>query len=134
MGWLPEADGISWNTAVALRPSEELAKKKGPDGGEAYVCAYPSLDAIKNPKECRQVLGGKRWFNGDSRLPVLREHDKVNEVAISSAATAGNFDDAMALAGVDALKNLDLFFVIDGTNSMGKIIKTSRAICRGLLA
>jgi hypothetical protein len=122
VGWLPENDGINWNTAIALRPTEELARRKAANGSEAHVCAFPSLDTMKDPKACRPVLGGKRWFKIDSRLPVLREVDNVYEVAISSAATSGSFDEALSLAGVDALKNIDVFFVIDGTKSMKSII------------
>jgi hypothetical protein len=119
VGWLSKSDGIEWNTAIALRPSETLDKKKAPDGtSEAHICAFPTVDAINDAKACRPVLGGYRWFKVETRLPILRDHGKVYEVAISSAATSGNFEEALSLAGVDALKNLDLFFVIDGTKSM----------------
>jgi hypothetical protein len=119
IGWLPENDGIKWNTAVALRPSETLSERKAPDGlTEAHVCAFPTINAINDPKACRPILGGKRWFKIETRLPVLRDLGQAYEVAISSAATSGNFEDALSLAGVDALRNVDLFFVIDGTKSM----------------
>lgn len=124
VGWLPESDGINWNTAIALRPAEQLENKKAPDGSEAHVCAFPSLDSMKDPKACRPVLGGKRWFKIDSRIPILNEVASIYEVAISSAATSGTFDEALSLVGVSGLKNIDVFFVIDGTKSMQNIIDT----------
>jgi hypothetical protein len=127
IGWLSDNDGINWNTAVALRPAEELATKKPPTGAsEASICAYPTLDAMKDPKSCRPVLGGKQWFKTDTRLPILRDLGSVYEVAISSAATSGTFEEALSLAGVGALKSVDLFFVLDGTKSMQNIIDTIR--------
>jgi hypothetical protein len=120
VGWLPAADGISWNTAVALRPAEALGDRKGADGAkESHLCAYPTLDSMKDATgACRPVLGGKRWYTTDVRLPILRDLGQTYQVAISSAAASGNFDEALSLAGIDALKNIDLFFVIDGTSSM----------------
>jgi hypothetical protein len=119
VGWLPENDGLNWNTAVALRPSEDLQGKKAADGvTEAHVCAFPTLDSMKDAKACRPELGGLRWFKIDTRLPILRDLGKVYEVAVSSAATSGNFEEAVSLVAVNALKNLDVFFVIDGTKSM----------------
>ncbi len=123
VGWLPLNDGIIWNTAVALRPSEGLSLRKAADGkSEAHVCAFPTLDAMKDPKACRPILGGPQWFKSETRLPVLGDIGHAYEVAISSAATTGTFEEAMSLAGVGALKNVDVFFVIDGTKSMQYII------------
>lgn len=124
VGWLPEKDGIKWNTAVALRPAEELERRKLPNGSEAQVCAFPTLAAIKDPKQCRPLLGGKRWFKIETRLPILQDLGDVYEVAISSAATSGTFEEALSLAGADALRNLDVFFVVDGTKSMRDVIET----------
>lgn len=119
LGWLPEGDGIYWNTAIAVRPALGLEARKGPDGAsESHVCAFPTLEAVKNPSACRPILGGRRWFNTDVRMPVLRDLGNVYEVAVSGAAVSGSFDDAVSLVGVDALKNVDVFFVIDGTTSM----------------
>ncbi|MGD9925168.1 MAG: hypothetical protein AB7V13_27535, partial [Pseudorhodoplanes sp.] len=114
VGWLPEADGIRWNTAVALRPSEELDHRKAPDGKtEAHICSYPSLDSMRDPKTCRPILGGLRWFKIDTRLPIIRDLGDAYEIAISSAATSGTFEEALSLTRLDALKNVDVFFVID---------------------
>lgn len=123
LGWLPKDDGISWNTAVALRPAEELETRKSKAGDkEDYVCAYPSLADVKDPAKCRQILGGRRWYNLNVRLPVIRDHGKVYEVAISSAASTGTVEETLAQALLSKLKNIDVFFVIDGTKSMQPVI------------
>ena len=123
VGWLPESDGISWNSAVALRPVEQLETRKGPDGtGEAHVCAYPTMASVGDKKSCRPILGGKRWFKIETRLPILQDHGKTYEVALTSAATTGTFEEALSISGVAALANVDLFFVIDGTKSMQSAI------------
>jgi len=123
LGWLPKNDGISWNTAIALRPSEELAKRKGKQGSkEDFICAYTSLADVKQKRGCRQILGGRRWYNLEVRLPIIREHGDVYQVAVSSAASVGSIQETLAYASLNKLKNVDVFFVIDGTKSMKPVI------------
>jgi hypothetical protein len=131
LGWLPVADGIGWNTALGLRPSEKLEERKGPNNEpEGYACAYASEADLTSRTSCKEILGGMRWFNLDSRIAVLREKkpERIFEVAFTNAFR--NPDEAARdpTELVDALKQVDIFFVIDGTKSMQAAIDGVKGI------
>ena len=127
-GWLNLDDAILWDTASALRPSETLEDSEPED----YVCAYPSPESIDDPEQCRQVLGGERWFESHLRLPILDDVDDEDngywQVVFKGAGS--NLGEAELLEGVlstssnanPTLSNLDVMFVIDGSRSMSPVI------------
>ena len=127
-GWLNEDDVIEWHTASALRPSEKL-EESTPEG---YICAYPTPESISDPDQCRQVLGGERWFESNLRLPILDDGGDENngywKVVFKGAGN--NLGRAELLESVlrndnyasPTLNNLDVMFVIDGTDSMDNVI------------
>ena len=130
MGWLPTADGYIWNTALGLRPKESLA---GPDGvavsgtPEKYACAYRTMDELTSarPEDCNQILGGLRWYSLSVRMAVVQQTPRAYEVLFSNAGTAGR-DNGASLA--QGLNNLDVFFVLDGTKSMGSVIASVKEL------
>jgi hypothetical protein len=130
MGWLPTADGYIWNTALGLRPKESLA---GPDGvavsgtPEKYACAYRTIAELTSarPEDCNQILGGLRWYGLTVRMAVVQQTQRAYEVLFSNAGTAGR-DNGASLA--QGLNNLDVFFVLDGTKSMGKVIASVKEL------
>lgn len=151
-GWMKKEDGIEWNTATALRPKEELELLPGPREGDAesYVCAYRSLEELrarKNPdqldefgvsRRCRPMLGGARWYGSKRRLPVIGEIEnpanpdeiEAYEVAFTASGSTGDEQQTLDLilgrdrsGNTQELSSLDVFFVIDGSNSMGSVIQ-----------
>lgn len=122
LGWLPKKDGYSWNTALGIRPIEELASPNGdpprgdPPPHERYVCAYETEQKLNagKPEDCNQILGGRRWYGLNVRMAVLQQTPRFYEVLFSNAQTAGRDTGQMA----QGLNNLDVFFVLDGTKSM----------------
>jgi hypothetical protein len=125
LGWLPVADALPWNTAVGLRPAEQLALRKGPHNeAEDYVCAYESLADLNGGSNCKEILGGMRWFNLDARMAVLKENkaEHYYQVAFSNAFRNPDASTGDPTASVEALKFVDVFFVIDGTKSMQPVI------------
>ena len=114
-GWLPKTDAIGWNTSLGMRPSEELSERPGPNGApESFICAFRNRTEARDPAKCNQVLGGKLWFKKETRILNLREDAEGYDVAFTSAAVADR--DYSRL--VEPVRNLDVFFVIDGTQSM----------------
>jgi hypothetical protein len=129
LGWLPARDAYNWNTALGLRPAEELAKRRRGNSPEDFVCAYPSLQDLASKSHCNEVLGGPRWFALSVRMAVLKQDNQAYDVIFSNAETAGR---DIAAAPVDALKKLDVFFVIDGTKSMQPAIDGVRDLVNRL--
>ena len=127
-GWLNGNDVIKWHTASALRPSEKLEESTPED----YICAYPTPESISDPGQCRQVLGGERWFESNLRLPVLDDSgDESNGYwRVVFKGAGNNLGRAELLESVlrndsyasPTLNNLDVMFVIDGTDSMSNVI------------
>lgn len=133
VGWLPAADGLPWNTALGLRPSERLAEV--PAGqSEKFVCAYRSASDLGSRSNCNEVLGGMRWYNLDARIAVLKENSAARyyDVAFSNAFRNADAQGRDPTTAVDPLKKLDVFFVIDGTKSMQPAIDGVKDIVRKL--
>lgn len=132
VGWVPEDDGILWETNYGLRPRENLKIAAGEKdaGEEKAVCVYPSVQDALLKQKCQPLLGGMRWFKYPMRAPVLgrsSQDDRFYRVVLPVAGKAGSAgDDAFEVAlqldkSVDGIKDLgtiDVFFLIDGTNSM----------------
>lgn len=120
LGWIPKDHIIPWNTAIGLRPAaERINQRTGRSGVTGrFLCIYQSEADINNPEKCDRVEGGKVWYELDVRLPLLRSDDgkRIHEVVASGLARQGNVEDA--LGQMMRLSTLDVFFVIDGTQSM----------------
>jgi hypothetical protein len=122
MGWLPVADAYNWNTALGVRPAEDLATRRATPQDprkEDFICAYRSREDLNSHSNCNEILGGRRWFGLDVRMAVLKEENQIYDVIFSNAGTAGR-DVITPLT--EGLKKLDVFFVIDGTKSMQPVI------------
>ena len=131
IGWVEKKDGIVWTTALGLRPSEKLENKA--------IFAYESIESAKVKKDGRPVIGGKRWFEWDQRIPIIDKamNDKYYEIVIPMPGISvkkGSTENSIIMpenfsspdSGINAIKrkvnNVDFFFLIDGTRSMGEYI------------
>ncbi|WP_135077371.1 hypothetical protein [Terasakiella sp. SH-1] len=146
VGWVDKNHTFPWNTSLAVRPSEFYsANGKAPD--DSVMCGYRSIERAetKKPKDCISVLGGNTWFKSTNRLIVLNKQGPFYEVAapvsqmdesrFSRPDEQGNmtvsFVDPKTPGGFRGnifgqFKNIDVFFIIDGTNSMDPWIKAIR--------
>ena len=119
LGWIPKVHVIPWNTAIGLRPAENVNQRTTRGGKTGrFVCLFEHETDIGNSEKSDTVDGGKVWYELDIRLPLLRsdETKKIYEVVASGLARQGNLEEA--LAQLMRLNTLDVFFVIDGTSSM----------------
>ncbi len=138
-GWVSKDEVIVWNTAAGLRPREGLIYRDpeaGPDADpeEGRVCAYTSVrDAREQPVErCQPILGGERWYRSPLRLPVIGvEGDFYNVVVVGAGYERGTFASdpdapyavrSADLTAADDFRRIDVFFVVDGTESMDHVI------------
>lgn len=144
VGWVNLDDGYLWDTRFGLRPRENLvfddAVGDWKAGEERRACLYETLEEAENATDdiCFvPILGGNRWFNYSLRIPVFDrvEHNgkAYFRVALPSAGVGSEAgDDVMTqVAGLDEaikvlqnLSNIDVFFLLDGSQSMGPHIES----------
>lgn len=145
VGWIDAADVMPWNTAIAVRGAEHLGNAD--EGGET-ICLYTSLEEAADPDsdpalcEHQAISGGTVWYSRIARLPILREVGDYFELALFTQAralgdettvAAGPDDNVISGFGreidgefadvVEAARFIDVYFVVDGTASMGPAIE-----------
>jgi hypothetical protein len=131
VGWVKKEHVFEWPWALALRPAESL---RHPDGGPGAICAYLDLSDMraKRDDKCQPILGGNAWFETEYRLLVRDIREDYYEVIapvdgfgqVNSAGGGKIAFNPSQLRGTSAsdslfsLNSVDVFFVIDGTQSM----------------
>jgi hypothetical protein len=138
IGWVSMEDGYLWDTRYGLRPRENLVFDENVGdwraGEEKRACLYETLEEAANADDsiCYvPILGGNRWFNYSLRIPVFDrvEHEGKHyfRVALPSAGVGSDANDDVltqvqgldeAIRVLQNLSNLDVFFLLDGTQSM----------------
>jgi len=131
MGWVDIDKGFHWNSALGIRPIED-------------VYLYRSEDDARKKKRGFHCPGGVQWFKWDQRIPIINKtkdefyeiivpipgigitKDSNNNVYIPATATKTTIDfDQFTNPDKGTKKityktdNIDVFFLIDGTRSMG---------------
>ena len=142
VGWVDRKDGFIWETAYGLRPKEVLVYAKGHEnaGQERAICIFPTLEDAELGRKCHPVLGGDRWYLYPDRIPVLGRKGRYFRVIVPLAGTGiqrqgdakftispevlGRKTDA--LESLEKLKRVDIFFLVDGTQSMDPFIAAIR--------
>lgn len=134
VGWVDRDAGIPWNTVLGLRPSD----KEG-----VQIRIAPSLKEASEHKGT-VILGGKDWYKYPMHIPILglSEDQKYFHIAapgVGARAEDGTsgpkesedlkqaFEGFPALKALEGLKEVDIFFLLDGTLSMGPYIQNARA-------
>lgn len=137
IGWVNYEDGYLWETRFGLRPRPDLAydANTAPTieqiGQERFVCVYETQEAARAGGSCTlPVLGGERWFSYPIRIPVIERiegspslYSVILPVAgVGEGVGSDIFEQAegleTALRSLQQLRKLDVFFLIDGTQSM----------------
>ncbi|GMG81856.1 hypothetical protein LNKW23_10690 [Paralimibaculum aggregatum] len=129
IGWVDLKDGYLWETRFGLRPRPDLVTA---EGQESYICVHETPeDARIGGRDCTlPVLGGERWFSYPIRIPVIERiegspavYNVILPVAgVGQGVSADIFTQELglekALGKLQQLRKLDVFFLIDGTQSM----------------
>jgi hypothetical protein len=138
IGWVDADAGFRWNSRYGMRPTANLTfdpeTGRFAQGEEVVVCLYRTLEEASAAVDglCdAPILGGARWFSSTIRIPVLDRvvHDGEPYLQVA-LPIAGVGEDAMedvmrqvagldgAISALQSLNNIDVFFLIDGTQSM----------------
>jgi hypothetical protein len=138
IGWVDIDDGFQWNTRYGLRPTDNLEYDPRTGsllaGPEVRACLHETLEeaATATDERCNYpILGGPRWFTSSIRIPILERVERQGQTFLRVAmpiANVGEDADAElfnrldgldeAISALQGLRNLDVFFLIDGTQSM----------------
>jgi len=110
MGWVKYDHTIPWDTTLGLRPKEDIS-------------AYQKPENINNPgeKDAVKIAGGNIWYTYPIHIPILdiNKGQKYYHAA-ASAIGVGVPEDVLS-----SLKLVDVFFLLDGTASMGPYIEAA---------
>jgi len=113
VGWVDYAKGIPWNTVLGLRP-------------QANIVAYPTPDP--NAKETIEIKGGDIWYDRSriaERIPLLEINRPPGYYHIAAAGIGLKGFEILDTQVLEQLKQADVFFLIDGTASMGPFIQSA---------
>ena len=137
IGWVSAQDGYLWETRLGLRPRTDLvltdedAVAGAQPGEERPICVYETPEAAFRQEACTfPLLGGERWFGYPIRMPVIDRVDGEKSLfsvvlpvpGVGDQASADIIDQIEglenALGALQQLRKIDVFFLIDGTQSM----------------
>lgn len=147
-GWVDKENGIPWNSTLALRPSDDtkqtwIYKTKDAalsDNGKKGADAWPTVGNIDS-----------RWYTFKHHIPILKK-EKYNgldyyfiaapTVAVEAKRSYGiassfgvgtnPFKKMPVIGKLQNFKNVDIFFLVDGTKSMLPNIKKVRAVVENI--
>ncbi len=113
MGWVKYDHTIPWDTTIGLRPKEEVDN----------ISAYKKPEEINNPnqKDSVKIAGGNIWYTYPIHIPIL-DINKAQKYYHAAAPAIGVGVHENVLS---SLKLVDVFFLLDGTASMGPYIKAA---------
>ncbi|MCK5716894.1 MAG: hypothetical protein KAH77_05340, partial [Thiomargarita sp.] len=121
VGWVDKDKIIPWNTAIQLRPREDLTEP---------VAAF-SKPGVQNKKEGITLEGGNIWYKLSQHLPLL---DKTNGYYHVVAPGIGvSAMEEVNVEGVESFKQIDVFFVLDGTRSMQAYLSAAKDLANKII-
>jgi len=149
IGWVEAEDGFIWDTAYGLRPRENFVFPQGhPKAGQERVLyAYLSKEEALQRRNGRPVLGGDRWYKYALRIPILDRKDNLFKVVMPLAGVGVSRSDAQgriiitgesyqgtekAIQNILNIKNIDVFFLIDGTRSIEPYLLSIQKVVKQL--
>ena len=132
VGWVKGKETIEWNSRFALRPKDD----------RETVYLYPTeQDAIDRTNGYPTVGNNDgRWYRYPLHVPILQKFQEQGVplfrvsaptpgVLVSDARigeSASEFGAIEALNRLNRLKNMDILFLLDGSNSMSPFIEQAK--------
>ena len=125
VGWVNKEEGTPWNTALGIRPADTVKE----------IQMYPSLDATHTGTQGITVFNKDgQWYKHVHHIALLdqltyKEEQYYKVAAPGVGITQENFEETQR--GIETLGNLkqvDVFFLLDGTRSMQPFINKAREI------
>jgi hypothetical protein len=120
VGWIEDKDGIPWNTTLGLRPKENVE----------HISLTPQDQ--NGERAGIKLGGGKIWYTLPIHIPIL-DIDK-NKHLYRVAAPSIGMQGLKAYKGnvLATMKQVDIFFLLDGTASMEPYIKAARQAAKNI--
>jgi len=114
IGWVNADETIPWNTRLGLRPKEAVERIQG------YI--------DKNDKTLKGVVleGGKIWYSFPYHIPLLNMDEKKEYYRVAAPGTGITGFKPPADQVLDIMKQVDVFFLLDGTASMAPYIEATK--------
>ncbi|HIE02724.1 MAG TPA: VWA domain-containing protein [Thiotrichaceae bacterium] len=111
VGWVEHGRTIPWNTTLGMRPKEEIER-------------IP-LQSRDTNKQGIELGGGNIWYTLPIHIPIL-DIDRGEQLYHVAAPGIGIEGFKQYKNVLSNMKLVDVFFLIDGTASMGPYIKAAR--------
>ncbi|MCB2261549.1 MAG: hypothetical protein LGR52_01180 [Candidatus Thiosymbion ectosymbiont of Robbea hypermnestra] len=119
VGWVPEEQIVPWNTRLGLRPADHVAETR----------MYPDAPSAARADRARAypVKGNRdgRWYTYPHHIPLLDRREVQGRALYRIAAPGPRaridedpFSPQAGTGSITALKGADVFFLIDGTESV----------------
>lgn len=119
IGWVDYDKGIHWNTVLGLRP-------------QANLTAYPAIDgqivATDEEPPVIEIQGGKIWYDRSriaERIPLLDLDPVAGYYHIAASGIGMPGFETLDTQVLETMKQVDVFFLLDGTTSMGPYIQSA---------
>ena len=134
IGWVDQNKIIQWNTTLQLRPKEQVK----------YIRAYPDLPTAyrsrsHNLRKAVDLAGGNTWYKFPLHIPLLKitpyRGKKYYHISAPGVGMRG-FDIKsinQQTATVEQLKQVDVFFLLDGTRSMQPSLDAAKNFSRKIV-
>lgn len=129
VGWVNHNDIIPWNSALQLRPKEEVR----------HISAFPEQLSSKTleitPEHGVELTGGNIWYKFPLHLPLLdivkqkgRPFYRIAAPGIGMRGITDVQEMDNRTGDLEALfKQVDIFFLLDGTRSMQPSLDAAKA-------
>jgi hypothetical protein len=123
VGWVDYDKGIPWNTVLGLRPQVNIVAYPTPPAPNA-----PPPTNSEEEKELIEIQGGKIWYDRSriaERIPLLEIDDPEGYYHIAASAIGMQGFETLDTQVLETMKQVDVFFLLDGTASMGPYIESA---------
>jgi hypothetical protein len=127
IGWVDYDKGIHWNTVLGLRPQENIT-------------AYPTPPTDKvvaaEAKPAIEIQGGKIWYDRSriaERIPLLEIDQPPGYYHIAAAGIGMPGFETLDTQVLETMKQVDVFFLLDGTASMGPYIQSATSAAKKIV-
>ncbi|BAP57034.1 hypothetical protein THII_2737 [Thioploca ingrica] len=124
IGWVDYDKGIHWNTVLGLRPQENITAYSTPPTDKAE--AKPAIE----------IQGGKIWYDRSriaERIPLLEIDQPPGYYHIAAAGIGMPGFETLDTQVLETMKQVDVFFLLDGTTSMGPYIQSATSAAKKIV-
>ncbi len=136
IGWVDYDKGISWNTVLGLRPKENIVAY--PTSPEPIASLLPDTEiTLDEEQELIEIQGGKIWYDRSriaERIPLLEINQPLGYYHIAASGIGMQGFETLDTQVLETMKQVDVFFLLDGTASMGPYIQSATGAAQKIVS